>query len=416
MGPLVSESIPAKKLPGHKAPGHLFATSWFWRALPAGMRRRWWLFRFFDLLVRHWPLLKRRKGVLVIRMDGIGDMILFRQTLDDYAATFGVNNADITVLGCESWGPIAATVFEGFQLLVIDEHAFARQLIYRFRIGLLVRQIAPAITICDSYLRRAMMADSLGWMVGAPKSISSLPFINEPNRIEFSYYLGQVDQVIETGSYPTHEIIRHYRFLSKIAGKEIRPKPTKIMWRDQAPPLTDGGPYVVLNPGSNEHGRRWPFESFLDIAEHLLKAEYRVVIVGGPGERAGDYLERFGAADEIIDLIDKTSLPVLLDVLNHAACVISNDTGPAHLSIALKTPTLVIVGGGHFGSFVPYPEEIRPSYVSFAYEKMTCYHCFWRCHKRETKFDVFPCVSAVTVDIVWEQAKNLLNVEKHCIN
>jgi hypothetical protein len=76
----------------------------------------------------------------------------------------------------------------------------------------------------------------------------------------------------------------------------------------------------------------------------------------------------------------------------------------------------VIVGGGHFGSFVPYPEEIRPSYVSFAYEKMTCYHCFWRCHKRETKFDVFPCVSAVTVDIVWEQAKNLLNVEKHCIN
>ena len=39
-----------------------------------------------------------------------------------------------------------------------------------------------------------------------------------------------------------------------------------------------------------------------------------------------------------------------------ASCVISNDTGPAHLSIALSVPTVVIIGGGHFGSFVPYPD------------------------------------------------------------
>jgi len=253
-----------------------------------------------------------------------------------------------------------------------------------------------------------MMADSLVWMANAPKSISSLPFINEPTRTEFTYYLSQVDQVIDTGPYPTHEILRHYRFLSECAGKEIAPKPPKISWRDQAPPLPGSQPYVVLNPGSNEYGRRWPFESYLNIAERLIVADYRVVIVGGPGERAGDHRERFGEDDRIVDLIGKTTVPELLDILKSAACVISNDTGPAHLSIALETPTVVIVGGGHFGSFVPYPEDVCPPFVKFAFEEMSCYHCFWRCPKRATKFDVFPCVGAVDVGAVWQQAKELL--------
>jgi len=398
------------KLIGSALAGHSFKVSWFWRTLPAGMRRRWWLFRFFDLIVRHWPVFKRRQGILVVRMDGIGDMVLFRRTLDDYAEVFGVDKSDITILGCKSWGPIATEIFAGYQLFIIDEHAFARRLFYRFGIGFMVRQIAPAVTICDSYLRRAMMADSLVWLAAAPKSISSLPYINEPTRTEFTYYMSQVDQIIDTGTYPTHEILRHYRFLSDLAGKVIPPQPPKISWPDTPPAIPAGRPYAVLNPGSNEYGRRWPFESYLSIAERLLDQDYRVVFVGGPGERAGDHRQRFGRNERVIDLIGKTSVPELLDVLNHAACVISNDTGPAHLSIALETPTVVVVGGGHFGSFVPYPEEVSPPHAKFAFEEMPCYHCFWRCPKRATKFDVFPCVSAVEVDTVWNAVSQLIDI------
>ena len=103
-------------------------------------------------------------------------------------------------------------------------------------------------------------------------------------------------------------------------------------------------------------------------------------------------------------------MPELLDVLNHATCVISNDTGPAHLSIALETPTVVVVGGGHFGSFVPYPREVCPPNAKFAFEEMLCYHCFWRCHKRDSKFNVFPCISEVGVEKVWRYTSELLNL------
>ena len=62
--------------------GHRFEASWFWRLLPAGMRRRWWLFRLFDIIARHWPVFGASRGTLVVRMDGIGDMVLFRQALE----------------------------------------------------------------------------------------------------------------------------------------------------------------------------------------------------------------------------------------------------------------------------------------------------------------------------------------------
>jgi ADP-heptose:LPS heptosyltransferase len=130
-----------------------------------------------------------------------------------------------------------------------------------------------------------------------------------------------------------------------------------------------------------------------------------VVFVGGGGERPGVIDTGDG---RIIDLIGKTNLQQLLDLMNHAQLVVSNDTGPAHLSIALGTPTLVVVGGGHFGCFVPYPENVRPDHARFVYHKMDCYHCFWNCPKRASKFDVFPCVEAVSIEQVCDEVETLL--------
>lgn len=386
-----------------------FKTTAFWRALPAGMRRRWWMFRIFDLIARHWPVFKSPKGVLVIRMDGIGDMVLFRQALDHYAGIFGVDKSDITVIGCTSWENLTDVVFEGYRVYAIDEHAFARRPFYRFKISLWIRSLAPAVAVCDSYMRRALMADSLVWVSAAPRKVVSLPYVSERTRAEFGYYLSQFDEIIDTGSYPTHEVIRHFRFLSAIAGKPVKPETPRIQWRDRPPPLEAGGAYAVLNPGSNEPGRRWPMAGYAGLARRLLDRGYRVVFTGRPEERdeTGEFLDLV-SEDGIIDLTGLTNLPQLLDLMNHARLVISNDTGPAHLSIALGRPTVVIVGGGHFGSFVPYPKDVAPETARFVYQEMECYHCMWRCHRRENKFQLFPCIGAIDEERVWEECETLL--------
>jgi ADP-heptose:LPS heptosyltransferase len=395
--------------PDAGAPARRFQAGAFWRAMPAGMRRRWWVFRPLDLIARHWPVFRKRRGVLVVRMDGIGDMVLFRRALDHYAAAFGVDKSDITVLGCESWGKLADEVFPGYRVYAIDEHAFARRPLYRFKVALWLRNLAPAVVVCDSYMRRALMADSLAWLASAPRTVVSLPYVSERTRAEFTYYLSQVDEVIDTGPYPTHEIIRHYRFISAVAGRPIGPEPPAIPWRDHPPPVPAGPPYAVLNPGSNEPGRRWPLAGYRKVAERLLDRGYRVVLVGRPDEW-GDRqrIDDFAADPGVIDLTGRTDLAQLLDLIRHAALMVTNDTGPAHLGIALGTPTVVIVGGGHFGSFVPYPAEATPENARFVFKRMECYHCFWRCHKRADKFQVFPCIDAVGEDQVWRECEALI--------
>ncbi|MBC8339856.1 MAG: glycosyltransferase family 9 protein [Rhodospirillales bacterium] len=403
-----------------------FRTTAFWRALPAGMRRRWWMFRPLDLIARHWPVFKKRRGVLVVRMDGIGDMVLFRRALDHYADVFGVEKSDITVLGCESWGRLAGEVFSGYRVHAIDEHAYARRPFYRFRVSLWVRGLAPEVAVCDSYMRRALMADSLAWVSGANRTVSSLPYVSERTRSEFNYYLSQADEIIDTGTYPTHEVTRHFRFLSALAGRTIAPEVPQISWRD-APPAPDGwdggedgkpygdaegAPYAVLNPGSNEPGRRWPLGHYAAIARRLLKQGLRVVFVGRPDEQGGGQAVAALAEEQgVIDLTGKTVLPQLLDLMKRASLVVSNDTGPAHLAIALGRPTVVIVGGGHFGSFVPYPVEATPPDARFVYQEMECYHCFWRCHKRADKFQLFPCIGAISEDQVWAACEELLHAD-----
>ncbi len=369
------------------------------------------MFRPLDLIARYLPVFKKPQGLLIVRMDGIGDMVLFRTALDHYSRALAIPRSEITVLGCSSWESLADVVFAGYRVHAIDEHAYARRPFYRFKVSLFVRRLAPAVTVNDSYFRRALMADSLAWISAAPKQVASLPYINEPTRAEYLYYLSQVGEVVHTGDYPTHEVVRHYNFISALAGREIEPETPKIDWREAANPLKDlgEGGYIVLNPGSNEPGRRWPLAGYLEVARRLRGEGHRVVFVGKPGEMSGETaLKTLSDDPSVIDLCGRTSLPELMDLMKGARAVISNDSGPAHLSIALGTPTVVIVGGGHFGCFFPYPPAITPGNARFVYEEMECYHCFWRCPKRESKFDVFPCISAVHVDRVWAGLTDLV--------
>jgi hypothetical protein len=387
--------------PGYVLPQPIIKTNRFWRAIPSGMRRRWWLFRIFDLLARYWPQFKARRGVAVVRMDGIGDMVLFRNSLDHYAEAFAVERGDITVVGCESWGALADVVFNGYRVIAINEHAYAKKPLYRFAINLKMRRLAPATVVNDAYFRRALMADSLVWMMAPARLLSSYPYINEPTRSEYSWYLSGVDEVVDTGPYPTHELIRHARFVSHFAGRTIAAQAPCLNWPERSGAALVEGRYVVLNPGSNEYGRRWPLEKYVSLSKWIAEKGLKAVFVGKADERAQEGLIADVADDEtIIDLTGKTSVPELLDLMKAAALVVTNDTGPMHLAIGLGAPTVAIIGGGHFGSFVPYPEAATPDTVRFVYERMPCYHCFWRCHKRDDKFQSFPCVARVEGEAV----------------
>ncbi|MFC3460434.1 glycosyltransferase family 9 protein [Massilia haematophila] len=95
---------------------------------------------------------------------------------------------------------------------------------------------------------------------------------------------------------------------------------------------------VVLQPGSTDPRRRWPARSFALVGDALARLGARVVVNGSVDEAslAGELLAAM--AEPALDLSGRLGLGGLCGLLARAALVVSNDTGPLHLALALGRP------------------------------------------------------------------------------
>ncbi|SMB55347.1 Heptosyltransferase [Serratia proteamaculans] len=103
---------------------------------------------------------------------------------------------------------------------------------------------------------------------------------------------------------------------------------------------------IGFNMGASSPERCWPVAYFSELATRLISQHknVEVVIIGSP---ADSLLEsKFMAAVEpeaqsqITSYVGKTSLPQLLGVIDSLDVLVTGDTGPLHLAVALKVPTL----------------------------------------------------------------------------
>ena len=377
---------------------------------PKGMGGRWWLFRCIDFIVF---LLHRRRpqqGLLILKIDAIGDLILFRSVLDDYLDAFSVDKSQVTIVGHDSWHSLAEPLLQGYRVVTLNPRAYERQFWYRLKWSLWLANQNFKVATCDIYFRKPLIADSMLYYTGASRVIVCKPYASDKTKHRFHYFAPLYTDVIDTGEDPTHETIRHYRFISHILNRFVTPRPLSIPWPSNQDPITTK-PYVVINFGSAESGRRWPFDRFIVMARRILDQGYDVVFLGGPGELAyqsllQDHLQH----PQVIDYIGKTkTLSDVLDVLKHADAVLTSETGPGHFALALQIPTLMLCGGGSYVTFSPYPEVIRTKTMHFLHHKMACYGCLWRCPYRTDSTTAFPCVEKISVEDAWEVFQTILN-------
>jgi ADP-heptose:LPS heptosyltransferase len=102
--------------------------------------------------------------------------------------------------------------------------------------------------------------------------------------------------------------------------------------------------FVMLAPGSSPHlpHKRWPAESYAELARDFRRRGYHIVLVGTAADRAA--IERIKAEmPEAIDLSGRTDLFALAAVARRASGVVGNDTGPIFLAAALGAPTLMLM-------------------------------------------------------------------------
>lgn len=115
--------------------------------------------------------------------------------------------------------------------------------------------------------------------------------------------------------------------------------PPRIFVREDKS-LNPSEDYAVLGIGSRHRTKIWPF--FGDLAVQIKERyEIRPVLVGDLGDVSlGEELKE-GLS---VNLLGKTSIRSLVAILRGARFVVSNDSGVAHISASLGTPTVVFFG------------------------------------------------------------------------
>lgn len=98
-------------------------------------------------------------------------------------------------------------------------------------------------------------------------------------------------------------------------------------------------PRVVVHPGGLS-ARRWRPEHFRDLAVELARIGYGVVLTGSEAERTEferDARSQESLPDGLSSLMGRLSVRELMAVIAEAQVVVSGATGPAHLASALGT-------------------------------------------------------------------------------
>lgn len=101
---------------------------------------------------------------------------------------------------------------------------------------------------------------------------------------------------------------------------------------------------VVLHPGASDPRRRWPPESFAAVADQLA-AKGALIAISGTGDEAclaQAIANSMQHKDRVLDLSRQLSLSALCGLLERATMMLSNDTGPLHMALAVGTPCVGI--------------------------------------------------------------------------
>ncbi|MDY0132242.1 MAG: glycosyltransferase family 9 protein [Desulforegulaceae bacterium] len=118
--------------------------------------------------------------------------------------------------------------------------------------------------------------------------------------------------------------------------------------------------YLVLNTGATKSCNKWFESDFAKLIDLIYEnTSFLPVLTGGPEdlEFSVNILER--SLKKPLNLTGKTNLYELTEVLRNANFLISSDTGPMHLGVALGVKTLGLFGpsnpvrtGPYFGKII----------------------------------------------------------------
>lgn len=163
-----------------------------------------------------------------------------------------------------------------------------------------------------------------------------------------------------------HEAARNLSLLERLGIRDVPLRPPRVYPSGEDRAAVDklleswgipaSRPLAACAPGTVWNTKRWPEDRFGELAKILAGDGYEVALVGGTEDIA--LCDRIAAAvlpQRIYSAAGRLSLLQSAELIRRCAILVSNDSAPMHLGVAVGTPVVALFGATvpEFG-FAPY--------------------------------------------------------------
>ena len=306
------------------------------------------------------------KSLLLIRLDAIGDYILFRNFIEILKKSDKYKDYSITLVGNVAWKELSEVLDREYvsKYIWIDRRKFIRNPAYRYNKLKEIVSTGYELVLSPVYSREFFYADSIVKLVNAKEKVGSVGDLSNIKKWEKSWSDKWYSRLIPATDKVIFEFYRNKEFFEAFLETKLDIQKPFIKLKQSKPPLELPKKFALLFIGAQHNFKKWSIHNYVVVADFLRKRyDYEIVLCGGKGDinDALRFREKFKG--DYIDLVGKVNLIELLYVVNKSELIISNDTMLPHIAAALdKDNIFVIYKGDHFGRFVPYPKEISDGY------------------------------------------------------
>jgi len=310
----------------------------------------------------------QKQKLLVVRLDGIGDYILFRNFFSSLKKQRAYKMVSITLLGNIAFKDLA----ESFDRHFIDEFIWMDPaLLYQEKSGLFLetqRKIKSKnfTIIINPVHSRTLKVDEFISGLGGRLVLGSVgDSINYSSPNEYQIGSRKYDFLIPVMGPQHFELYRNQDFFQKLTRSECKPELNLSLSKEQVPDKNK----VVIFPGAGHKSRQWSPQNFASLINHLneyKKPPLNFVLCGSAADKeiCTKILKEVTNPANVVDLSGNTSLEKLATIISSAQLLVSNETSAVHIAAATKTPAVCISNGNHFGRFNPYPKEVFDKIVT----------------------------------------------------
>jgi ADP-heptose:LPS heptosyltransferase len=368
--------------------------------------------------------------ILVIKMAGIGDLLLATPALRALRETYPHAHIDLLVT------PDSAGILNGWQvidrIIVLDKYLFDYPQQFLTRPHNLLRLKPLWRDLRDGHYDAVLLLHHLTLPFGRLKHQLLLRATGAQWRVGLDnghgWFLNV--RVKDNGFGAMHEA-EYYLAVAGAVGAKTKDKRLVVplseadhrqAWQllyEHETPQNIRHPIIAMHPGSGGYStaRRWAPERFAQLADTLYSGVGgQLLLLGGPEEAElhQHIIDMIHSEMPVRSMAGRGSIKVTAALLEQVDLFIGNDSALVHLAVAAGTPTVAIFGLTNAQAWGPFADEKAGQQALIVRLNLPCMPCFYRGHDLGTPEGCATrdCLALLGVDPVATAARRLLTKTK----